>query len=556
MLLNEIEANNDLNCPQCKDTYVRPKLLPCGHSLCSYCIKVTALDLSNEFKCLVCKKVHSLPEDGFPTNEKLTNKLNKTFAKQKEKFNQYKSFMDSITAKLKQTEFELENKDYVITEYCSELKRQVQLAKELKFKELDDLSDEMMAQIDSFQKEKLNAILEANRAAFDSQLREMKEDLEKFNKQLDTLNVYNDRHTTLCIQSQLATLKEKFYNILFEDKSLEFHAEENKSSFGHLSLKNHTLFDLKECDYEIDLLSHVINIKESVVLEDYFEEFFLDNDWDMFNHNEYDPEEYISTDYVHFNDKSYVVFFYLNGYEIYENNKITCLVYDANNTLMNEKTLEVNYNTLDGFKSNGEKILFLFSHNQKKYLSVLDKELNELVRAESDIDFDYILDVNDSFIIATNEDTTLKVYDWSLDLVKVIGQKTKPTKPFYFPYAIIGFKSKNNCFYILETHDKTYENFLRIVNEKGQTLELFPVESEILLHIDSENRLIFLHEGNFKFIYMSQKGHVLKELKIKASHLVLNWENWTVDKNDTLHGHVYVNQGLDIRKASIKSFKL
>lgn len=43
----------------------------------------------------------------------------------------------SIQAKLKQSEFELTNGDYVIVEVCRDLKTDVQLAKERKIRELE-----------------------------------------------------------------------------------------------------------------------------------------------------------------------------------------------------------------------------------------------------------------------------------------------------------------------------------------------------------------------------------------------------------------------------------
>ena len=167
---------NELNCPKCNDTCVPPRQLPCGNSLCTLCLEVTEIEAPNRFKCMVCEQIHFIPEEGFPIDEKLANELNKKAALLKVNSDQFKSNFDSVKAKLKQVEF-LANGDYVvITEFCRDLKTDVQLAKELKIKELEETSEDTMAkklginklenlaekvmsQIDIFQKEKLQTLL-------------------------------------------------------------------------------------------------------------------------------------------------------------------------------------------------------------------------------------------------------------------------------------------------------------------------------------------------------------------------------------------------------------
>ena len=166
MLLNESEpTSSELKCPKCNDTYIRLRQLPCGHSLCTYCIKESGFEASNKFKCFVCEKIHSVPNDGFSADEPLLNKqLNQVAVSQKEKSEQFKLKLEKIKANLNQAEFEFANGDYVVTEFCRDLKDQIQLTKELKIQELEDISEKMMCRIDNFREKKLHSLLNTNKA--------------------------------------------------------------------------------------------------------------------------------------------------------------------------------------------------------------------------------------------------------------------------------------------------------------------------------------------------------------------------------------------------------
>ena len=170
MLFNDSETINELICQKCNQTCASPSQLPCGHLLRTFCLKVTAYLSSTKNKCAVCQHNQLNKIVIAATNDKITDKLrNKASGTTKQTTTVFKLELDKIQAKLQQAEFELANGDYVIIEYCRDLKTDVQLAKELKIKELEDLSESIMSQIDTFQK--------ADKAAFDLKLQEMKQTL-------------------------------------------------------------------------------------------------------------------------------------------------------------------------------------------------------------------------------------------------------------------------------------------------------------------------------------------------------------------------------------------
>ena len=147
------------------------------------------------------------------------------------------------------------------------------------------------------------------------------------------------------------------------------------------------------------------------------------------------------------------------------------------------------------------------------------------------------MEVTREFIYKIGDEPCIKILNWNLELVASVGQITGPDKPFYLPVDMASLKVKNDCYYILE--EAKTDRFLRIVDAtSGKCLKRFQVDARIsvLLHIDSDNRLIFSknggNQGQDSLVFMSQSGHVLKEKKF-----LHEWPDWTIDDMNTLFGH-------------------
>lgn len=75
----------------------------------------------------------------------------------------------------------------------------------------------MMTQIDTFQKEKLQSLLNANKAEFDLKLEEMKQTLLKYNTELDMIMTANDNKSAVyTLQSQVESLEENVLSLFFD----------------------------------------------------------------------------------------------------------------------------------------------------------------------------------------------------------------------------------------------------------------------------------------------------------------------------------------------------
>ncbi|XP_070548262.1 E3 ubiquitin-protein ligase TRIM33-like [Ptychodera flava] len=74
----EVYAGRFLTCPQCKNAYTDPKILPCYHSFCVSCIEKLVTDGS--VTCTKCATKHSVPESGpssFPDASILSQSVRK-----------------------------------------------------------------------------------------------------------------------------------------------------------------------------------------------------------------------------------------------------------------------------------------------------------------------------------------------------------------------------------------------------------------------------------------------------------------------------------------------
>ena len=70
MYFNHVDIDRKLTCPKCEKRFVAPVLLitGCNNSICKTCFDQVKINENLEFKCPICKMVHSRPNNGFPVN--------------------------------------------------------------------------------------------------------------------------------------------------------------------------------------------------------------------------------------------------------------------------------------------------------------------------------------------------------------------------------------------------------------------------------------------------------------------------------------------------------
>jgi DNA-binding transcriptional regulator YiaG len=338
---------------------------------------------------------------------------------------------------------EFKNGDYVINEYCSELKRQVQLAKELKIQaiELNDIklvemktenfnekSDQIFMLIEKFQNdslksyelfdkskfiEKLRMSITIQKSKFASKLTTIKSMLEKWN------NIANDptsndqtllkeTHSAQDAQSRLAVSIDEFKSICFRGKIAEFYQHDGKNSFGTLKFSWFNQINIKNFEY-IDLMPHIKNIRGHADLNK--EKDFL------FLHDQY---EFLC---VCLENLHTVVF--VRDRKGVNRNTLILFLFDEKKQIKDTKLMHLGEYAYFGFiRACGNKVVFSYGHDDeiKSFLCVLGEHLNLLHKIEHENN-QLLVGANESFIYTSSNSEQAKaslnlkqspifVYDW------------------------------------------------------------------------------------------------------------------------------------------------
>ena len=169
MIYEESEIKDLLNCEHCVQPYGEyypPRiLLCCQKTMCYKCVQLIENQAkNNKYKCISCKKEATIPDDGYMVNNVVAKLIAKKPTEiprgpEAEKLKQNLRDLEILVNKLL---FETENGEYLITEDCRELRRQVQLAKEQKIEEINKHCDALLLKIDTYEQKCLRKYKEIN----------------------------------------------------------------------------------------------------------------------------------------------------------------------------------------------------------------------------------------------------------------------------------------------------------------------------------------------------------------------------------------------------------
>jgi hypothetical protein len=261
------QVNNILVCQQCQGKLEGPKILPCGETICSFCVSSIQTNL-NVFNCLVCKQQHEMPKNGLPDNKialkMLSVKPIKVF--RGEAVDLLEKKLEEILKKHKLIKHSIENSTDLVKEHCIDLRSDVQLKTEEAIQQINDLSSKIIEEIDEYEEE-LIELNNTNSKSLDK-LNKLALELESFhdlNTEYLKQNTINEQilkksieeATNLIIKSELEIQKLK--DIIFDGKLLIFEKnfnKINKSILGEACLIN-TNYDsiiLSGLDQKTDLI--------------------------------------------------------------------------------------------------------------------------------------------------------------------------------------------------------------------------------------------------------------------------------------------------------------
>jgi hypothetical protein len=222
-----------------------------------------------------------------------------------------------------------------------------------------------------------------------------------------------------------------------------------------------------------------------------------------------------------------------------------------------EKTIEVKNDDSSTTTSSNKICLQYVDLDGSQSFLILDDSLNKLFQMKEENK--KIIGSNEECIFLAFKDfkiyeknPSILIYNWSLQLLNEIGQRSYPEKPFYFPIDLENntnetlevfnenrkLLAKYGRYYYLTTVNKINE--LRIIDqETGNTLKICKNLKNFL--IDSNYNLILIDFESIRYLSFSFKE--IKTIKLNLNENE-NSLNWFLDKNNNLN--CYTEEIMDV----------
>ena len=154
MFYDTSKINTALLCKHCEGRLDKPKILPCGETICSFC--EISIQVNNQmFDCLVCKKKHEMLQDGLPNNELALEILaiEITRVSRGETYDSLKKLLNEIEKKCSIIKLGIKNSTDLVKEHCIDLRSDVQLKTEEAIQQINDMNSKLIEEIDEYEKE-------------------------------------------------------------------------------------------------------------------------------------------------------------------------------------------------------------------------------------------------------------------------------------------------------------------------------------------------------------------------------------------------------------------
>ena len=233
MYFDENELNTMLLCKKCNGRLNEPRILPCGESVCSYCVSTIQVQ-ENKFNCLICSKKHTMPDEDLPISKLLSTilSLKPIELSRGTEFELLTKSKQEIQKKLAILKSLINNSDDFIKEYCIDLKNDVQLKTEQLIEQINEFSSEIISNIDIYEKEN-----KQNKSVSLSDNDEIVKELELFcEKTTSHLNQFQiNESDTVHLNKQSISLNkkaeleiQKLHNLLLNGNILKFKSNETK----------------------------------------------------------------------------------------------------------------------------------------------------------------------------------------------------------------------------------------------------------------------------------------------------------------------------------------
>ena len=148
---NKIEAF--LKCSKCHEKFDEPRVLPCGKTVCSLCLKTLTTDKKKEgcFECCMCQASHNKNAE-FPVNELVKGLMRTCEVLRSDLVKKFKANLKDIN--LKKAEFkeiDLFNGADRVKEHCIDLRIDVDLETKTAIALIHRQRDYILKEIDCYE---------------------------------------------------------------------------------------------------------------------------------------------------------------------------------------------------------------------------------------------------------------------------------------------------------------------------------------------------------------------------------------------------------------------
>jgi hypothetical protein len=248
MFYQEEKVNDALKCSKCDQRLDEPWILPCGEIVCSSCVTLVQIT-DSKFKCLVCDKIHMMPEDGLPKNKNILALLSMQSSEvyRSQSVENLRDLLNDISKQITSLKFSINNGIDRIEEFSSELRNDVQLTTEEVIQQISEHRDKFIEEVNEFKKKAIQTYQpnEKSKEDADKSVKELENFQSEWSQYLKKTKI-SDQDILNAIE-QATKLKEKanqaqliINDSIFNGNMLKFDKNSNKlekSVLGSLVLE-------------------------------------------------------------------------------------------------------------------------------------------------------------------------------------------------------------------------------------------------------------------------------------------------------------------------------
>jgi hypothetical protein len=249
----EEEIASHLICPRCNMKFHDPRIIvPCFETLCAKCIGDLTDDKTNEIDCYFCHRKHPTPDgDGFASNKLVIQMLNLKANEfnTNERVRKLGEKLDVIKSRNKELESNMDQSRLIINKHCSEVKAKIDFLIESRKKNLDDMRNKLLQEVDAYEKECVDNLDKIDTKLFLDGINETREFLSDSSDHLKKIRSNDDDDDDGAIREMirdadyylesLETLHHQLKGVQFSGKLLRFKENESSDieSIGFLQLE-------------------------------------------------------------------------------------------------------------------------------------------------------------------------------------------------------------------------------------------------------------------------------------------------------------------------------